>query len=150
MAEPAAGAGAQASAAAEESLLKQRQLLERAKYEGPDSYIYHAAQRRRWDEAKIEQAQIYYPPTFAQDGEFTHATADAKKLLGVLNHFYSESSGPEQEWVLLQMTIATVESCEVGGVPVEFEPGKPVGDKASAIRLRRHERVSPLAQSSCS
>merc|ERR1719221_1815733 len=127
---PPGAAGDEAPAKTEESSLKLRQLRERARYEGPDSYIYHAAQRGRWDEAKAAQAQIYYPPTYVQDGEFTHATADPKKLLGVLNHFYSESSGPEHEWTLLQMTLASVEGCEVGGVPVVFEPGMPVGDKA--------------------
>lgn len=68
-----------------------------------------------------ESSQVYYPPTYGQDG-FTHATADPAKLLGVLNHFYTSSEG---DWVCLRMT---AKGLAAAGVVTKFEPVAPVGD----------------------
>ena len=43
---------------------------------------------------------LYFPPTFEQDGGFVHATADPNLLLGVLNNFYRES---KNDWICLEI-----------------------------------------------
>lgn len=98
-------------------MLALRQLHEASKH----PWLFHCARKSLWEAAK-SAGQTYYPPTYEQDGSFTHATADASKLVEVLNHFYR--SDPE-EWVALRMTNA---SLATAGVSVTFEETAPVGD----------------------
>ena len=84
-------------------------------------FIFHLIQKTNW-QTTIEKGQVYYPPTYEQDG-FTHATANPEYLLTIGNHFYKETQG---EWLLLKMT---VESLEKTGVKTIFEGTAPVGDK---------------------
>lgn len=85
-------------------------------------YLYHLVQAERWRAAKAA-SDTYYPPTFDEDGGFTHATANAEKLLTVANHFYTDVPG---EWLCLQMTQADLEAA---GARVVWEGTAPVGDK---------------------
>lgn len=80
--------------------------------------ILHVARKDLWESC----GDCYYPPTFAQDGEFTHATSDVTKLIDVLNHFYKSHDG---DFVCLKMTISSLEAC---GVKTLFEETSPVGD----------------------
>merc|ERR1719231_1084560 len=95
--------------------------LRQLHYKAQFPFLYHCALRANWEAVKAAGA-TYYPPTYAQDGAFTHATADPAKLLGVLNHFYKHTRG---EWVCLRMTNASLERV---GVATKFEPVAPVGD----------------------
>ena len=52
--------------------------------------IYHCVQKPLWEECKAS-GKTYYPPTYEADG-FTHATADPAFLIGVLNHFYKDTT----------------------------------------------------------
>lgn len=84
-------------------------------------YLYHCAQRGLWEAAKASN-EVYYPPTFKADGNFTHATADGSRLVEVLNHFYKAVPG---DWVCLKMTRDSLASA---GIDVTFEATAPVGD----------------------
>ena len=83
--------------------------------------IYHLALARDWQRT-VSQSEVYYPPTYSQDG-FTHGTADPEKLLVVANHFYQDSEG---DWVCLAMTEAALSDV---GVEVKYEPAAPVGNQ---------------------
>jgi len=85
------------------------------------SYIFHLIQKANWDKS-IANGEVYYPPTYAQDG-FTHATANPDYLLTIGNHFYKQTKG---EWLLLKMTVASLEET---GVKTIFEGTAAVGDK---------------------
>ena len=50
-----------------------------------------------WEAAKAK-SEAYYPPTFEADGNYTHATAVAERLIQTANHFYQESVG---DWICL-------------------------------------------------
>uniref|UniRef100_A0A7S1U6G1 (S)-ureidoglycine aminohydrolase cupin domain-containing protein n=1 Tax=Phaeomonas parva TaxID=124430 RepID=A0A7S1U6G1_9STRA len=100
----------------EESMQALRALHEASKHE----YLYHVAKVPRWEACKAA-GRMYYPPTYKQDG-FTHATADASKLIAVLNHFYQDS--PE-DFVCLRLTTKSLES---SGVTTVYEQTAPVGD----------------------
>jgi uncharacterized protein (DUF952 family) len=99
--------------------------------------IYHLALQTDW-ERTVSQEEIYYPPTYSQDG-FTHGTADPIKLLLVANHFYQGSHG---DWVCLAMTEAALSD---SGVMVKYEPAAPVGDQDGSLKPADHE---PAKQSS--
>jgi len=81
--------------------------------------IYHLVQKPLWEACKA-RGKTYYPPTYAEDG-FTHATADASKLLDVANHFYKSV---QAEWLCLRMTRETVASA---GITLKFEDPSAVG-----------------------
>ena len=90
--------------------------------------IYHMVQTHNWEAAKAGEQNVYYPPTYANDG-FTHATADPKYLLTVGNHFYKDTKAPDgsgkpSEWKLLKMTRHTLESQKLD---LKFEAPSPVG-----------------------
>tara|TARA_B110001452_G_C15182798_1_gene410835 strand:- start:154 stop:951 length:798 start_codon:yes stop_codon:yes gene_type:complete len=82
--------------------------------------IYHCVQKPLWEEAKAS-GKLYYPPTYEADG-FTHATADPAFLVGVLNHFYKDSTA---EWLCLGMTRASLAAAEI---TLKFEDPSPVGN----------------------
>jgi len=84
-------------------------------------YLYHLVQASLWRESLAKQ-EVYYPPTYEQDG-FTHGTANPAKLLQVANHFYKDVPG---DWLCLRMTIESLAAC---GVDVVFEGVAAVGDK---------------------
>ena len=85
-------------------------------------YVFHLVQKNLWEEASSSEDQVYYPPTYKQDG-FTHGTANPEKLLTVANHFYKDVPG---DWLCLRMT---VDSLKISGVVTVFEGTAPVGDK---------------------
>lgn len=95
--------------------------LRQLHYKSQFPFVHHVALKERWEIAKAA-GETYYPPTFSQDGNFTHATSDPSKLIQVLNHFYKDQPG---EWVCLRMTI---DSLEAAGVKTIFEGTAPVGD----------------------
>lgn len=67
------------------------------------------------------EQQEYKPPTFDQDGGFIHATSDPSMLIDIANHFYAKSSDPSEEWIILCIDEALLES------PVVYESAAPVG-----------------------
>ena len=71
-------------------------------------YLYHLVQASLWRESLAKQ-EVYYPPTYEQDG-FTHGTANPAKLLQVANHFYKDVPG---DWLCLRMTIESLAACGV-------------------------------------
>lgn len=65
-------------------------------YQILDQPIYHLCEKPLWDEAK----EVYYPPTFEEDGNITHAGMHVEKLLGSANHFYKSS---QAEWICVEI-----------------------------------------------
>jgi uncharacterized protein (DUF952 family) len=65
-------------------------------YQILDQPIYHLCEKPLWEEAK----DVYYPPTFEQDGNISHAGMHVEKLLGSSNHFYKSSKA---EWICLEI-----------------------------------------------
>ena len=89
----------------------------------PIDTLYHMCQSSMWEEAK-RSATAYFPPTFAADGNMTHATAVPSRLIETANHFYQEWAG---EWVCLRFSRAALRK---RGIIVVDEEAKPVGDQA--------------------
>jgi len=89
--------------------------------EVPDT-LYHMCVKADWDAAKAK-GEAYYPPTFEADGNYTHATAVAERLIQTANHFYQESVG---DWICLRMSREALRKC---GIITTDEPAMPVGDK---------------------
>ena len=87
----------------------------------PDT-LYHMCVKADWDAAKAK-GEAYYPPTFEADGNYTHATAVAERLIQTANHFYQESVG---DWICLRMSREALRKC---GIVTTDEPAMPVGDK---------------------
>jgi uncharacterized protein (DUF952 family)/mannose-6-phosphate isomerase-like protein (cupin superfamily) len=85
--------------------------------------VYHMCQKVLWDKA-VESAQAYFPPTFQQDGFFTHATAVPTRLLETANHFYTATEG---SWICLELSVVRLQ--QVAGIMTLFEEPKPVGDQ---------------------
>ena len=75
-----------------------------------------------WESASGE---AYFPPTFATDGYFTHATAVPERLLKTANHFYTGTAG---DWICLQLSRAALQKV---GIITKFEEAKPVGETAT-------------------
>ena len=83
--------------------------------------IYHMCEKNLW-EAAVKLQKPYFPPTFESDGGFTHATSKASMLLGVANHYYTQS---KEEWICLALS----ESALLGiGIVTRTEEAKPVGN----------------------
>jgi len=89
--------------------------------EVPDT-LYHMCVKADWDAAKAK-GEAYYPPTFEADGNYTHATAVAERLIQTANHFYQESVG---DWICLRMSREALRKC---GIITTDEPAMPVGNK---------------------
>lgn len=83
-------------------------------------YVFHLIQASLWD-AAVAAGDVYYPPTYAEDG-FTHGTSNPQKLLAVANHFYPDVEG---DWYCLRMTVASLQAT---GVETIYEGTAPVGD----------------------
>jgi hypothetical protein len=90
--------------------------------EKDDDLLYHMTTRASWEEACAKD-EAYYPPTFAADGNYTHATAVPARLLTTANHFYQDSEG---EWICLEFTRSAMKKI---GIFVRDEEPLPVGDK---------------------
>ncbi len=80
-------------------------------------------QKEAWEEAIASQT-AYYPPTFQQDGHFTHATSVPQRLLDTANHFYTSSKGGD-DWICLQLSRNALANV---GIVTKDEGGLPVGD----------------------
>ena len=80
-------------------------------------------QKSLW-EAALKAKEAYYPPTFVQDGNFTHATAVPQRLVETANHFYTQSPG---DWICVEMSQSALQKV---GIVTLFENPKPVGETA--------------------
>jgi len=83
--------------------------------------LYHMCQKSLWDQA-ISSKSAYFPPTYEQDGFFTHATSVPERLLETANHFYTQTSG---DWICLELSCKSLHN---SGICTRFEEAKPVGD----------------------
>jgi uncharacterized protein (DUF952 family) len=83
--------------------------------------IYHMCQKSLWEEA-VSAGKAYYPPTFEQDGFFTHATGVPERLLDLANHFYKTVPG---EWICVELSCSALKG--KAGIVTKFEEAKPVG-----------------------
>lgn len=94
---------------------------------GTDGYgddidcLFHMCQKISW-EAAVASGEAYYPPTFQKDGDFTHATAVAERLIETANHFYTSSQG---DWICLELSKSALHKV---GIVTRFEDPKPVGE----------------------
>lgn len=84
--------------------------------------LYHMCEAPSW-KAAVDSDAAYFPPTFVQDGGFTHATSVPEKLIETANHFYTSSS---DDWICLKLCNAKTLKNKCGIVTV-FEEPKPVG-----------------------
>ena len=84
--------------------------------------LYHMCETSAW-QAAIDSDAAYFPPTFQQDGGFTHATFDPEKLIETANHFYTSSKA---DWICLKLCSAKTFKNKCGIVTV-FEEAKSVG-----------------------
>ena len=84
--------------------------------------LYHMCEKSAW-KAAVDSNAAYFPPTFQQDGGFTHATFIPEKLIGTANHFYTDS---KDDWICLQLCSAKTfrKKC---GIATIFEEAKSVG-----------------------
>lgn len=87
--------------------------------------IYHMCQKSLHDKS-ISSQTAYFPPTFIQDGRFTHASANPATLLTTANHFYSATSPANEEWICLEIDREVLE--KKLGIVTLFECAKAVGD----------------------
>lgn len=85
--------------------------------------LYHMTSKKLWEEC-VALDHAYYPPTFEFDGNYTHATAVASRLITTANHFYQDDEG---DWVCLEFSRTALKRC---GIIVKDEEPLPVGDKA--------------------
>ena len=101
-----------------------------------DDYLYHMCPEAAWLHAKTNN-EAYYPSTFAQDGNYTHATEQPGRLIETANHFYQDDDSP---WVCLRITR---EALRKNGIVVKDEEAMPVGDKAVSGAWIEKEWVCP-------
>ena len=87
--------------------------------------IYHMCKKSLYDKS-ISNQTAYFPPTFIQDGRFTHASTVPATLLNTANHFYSTTSPAAEQWMCLEIDREVLEK-KLGIVTV-FECAKAVGD----------------------
>ncbi len=86
--------------------------------------LYHMCRTSSYEKAMSANA-AYFPPTFVQDGRFTHATAIPSTLISTANHFYTDTP-LDDEWICLELDREVLEK-RLGIVAV-FEGAAPVGD----------------------
>lgn len=82
--------------------------------------LYHMCQKTLW-ETSVQKATAYFPPTFEQDGCFTHATAIPDRLLATANHFYTLSNG---EWICVALSQKALRQV---GIVTKYEAPMAVG-----------------------
>jgi len=83
--------------------------------------IFHLAEAKRW-QAVMSRRQLYYPPTFDQDG-LTHTAPTVEALVTVVNQFYQQLAGP---WLVLMMDPEHLIDL---GVDLRVEAASEVGDQ---------------------
>uniref|UniRef100_A0A7S0GIG9 Uncharacterized protein n=1 Tax=Proboscia inermis TaxID=420281 RepID=A0A7S0GIG9_9STRA len=83
--------------------------------------LYHMCEKSLWEKA-VASGGAYYPPTFEEDGMYTHATAVPGRLIETGNHFYT---GVEGDWICLELNRSALDKI---GIKTVFEEAKPVGD----------------------
>jgi len=91
--------------------------------EQPPEMLYHMTTKVEWQMAKTNNS-AYFPKTFAQDGDYTHATGVPSRLVETANHFYQDLPG---EWVCLQFRRSILRNQY--GVVTRDEEAMPVGQK---------------------
>jgi len=84
--------------------------------------LYHMCEKSLWD-AAIDSEAAYFPPTFHEDGGFTHASFIPEKLIETANHFYTSS---KDNWVCLKLCNSKTLKNKCGIVTI-FEEPKGVG-----------------------
>ncbi|KAL3904993.1 MAG: hypothetical protein SGARI_004665, partial [Bacillariaceae sp.] len=99
--------------------------------------LYHMCEKGLWESA-VASGRAYFPPTFEQDGRFTHATAVPVRLLETANHFYTSSKG---SWVCLQLDSQALK--DVCGIVTTFEEPKPVGHQDVQMEWREAQWECP-------
>lgn len=90
-------------------------------YNNEEEVLYHMCQKSLWQEA-VDNKTAYFPPTFKEDGMFTHATAVPERLITTANHFYTFTKG---DWICLQLSRKALYQV---GIDTVFEQAKPVGE----------------------
>jgi uncharacterized protein (DUF952 family) len=98
--------------------------------------VYHMCEKALWEKVIASKA-AYFPPTYIQDGFFTHATAVPARLLETANHFYTSTQG---EWICLKLSTETLLA---NGIMTVFEAPKPVGDQTVQEHWMLSEWVCP-------
>lgn len=84
--------------------------------------LYHMTTKKEW-EAAVQSNSAYYPKTFYQDGNYTHATAVPDRLIETANHFYQDVAG---EWICLEFKRSELKR---RGIVVKDEAAMDVGQK---------------------
>jgi len=87
--------------------------------------LYHMCQKSKWEEA-VSSGKAYFPPTFEEDGQFTHATAVPARLITTANHFYTQTTG---EWMCLQLSRSALTNV---GIVTKDEGALPVGEQSTS------------------
>lgn len=83
--------------------------------------LYHMCQKSLWEQA-LQSKTPYYPPTFKEDGYYTHATAVPSRLIETANHFYTSTQG---DWICVELNYHALTNL---GIIVKFEEAMSVGD----------------------
>ncbi|KAL3904703.1 MAG: hypothetical protein SGARI_004806 [Bacillariaceae sp.] len=99
--------------------------------------LYHMCEKPRWEEA-VKAQKAYFPPTFEQDGSFTHATAVPQRLIDTANHFYTSSTA---EWICLQLSRSAL--LTKAGIITKDEDGLPVGDAGVPDQIKQNHWICP-------
>lgn len=98
--------------------------------------LYHMCERPRWESA-VASGKAYFPPTFEQDGFFTHATAVPQRLVDTANMFYTSSAA---EWICLQLSRSALTNV---GIITKDEDGLPVGDAGVPDQIKDARWICP-------
>lgn len=98
--------------------------------------LYHMCEKPLWDEA-VKSRRAYFPPTFEQDGCYTHATAVPERLIHTANHYYQ---GSKSEWICLQLSRSALTNL---GIITKDEGGGPVGDSPLSDQMIDNNWVCP-------
>jgi len=102
---------------------------------GSDS-LFHMCQKTLWEEASAS-GNAYYPPTFEEDGHFTHATAVPERLIETANHFYTDVSG---DWICLELSRSALRNL---GIITKDEGSLPVGETSVSDDWTKNNWVCP-------
>lgn len=102
-----------------------------------EDHLYHMCEKSAWEKA-VADGEAYFPPTFEEDNNFTHATAISARLIETANHFYTSST---DEWVCLELSKSTLQ--KKAGIVTTFENPKPVGDQDIDIAWETSEWRCP-------
>ena len=101
-----------------------------------DDILYHMCQEKLWKDA-VASGEAYFPPTFEQDGFFTHATAVPARLITTANHFYTKTEG---DWICLEMSRSALKKL---GIITKDEGALPVGEQATSDDWEKSNWICP-------